>query len=826
MRKHLLIIALLLTAFQLNSQVLGRVTDQDGKPLSTVNIYIENSFKGTTSNDEGRYELELNKTGSYTFIFRYLGYKTEKRSIEITSFPYKLDVQMTEEKLALDEVVISTTENPADRIIRNAISKRKEMLEKIDTYKAKFYSRGLIRIKDAPETIMGQDIGDLGGGLDSTRSGIIYLSETISDIKYRAPNDLSETIQASKISGDDNGFSFNTASDINFVFYRNTIELGNQIISPIADFAFNYYRYKLDGAFYDDKGHLVNKIQVIPKRPNDPIFKGFIYIVEDQWTIYALELDITGEQARIPPAEVITLKQNFSFSQQDDLWVLISQTLDFSYGFFGIKGDGRFTAVYSDYDFDIEFEDRNFGREIVRFEDEANKKDSLYWKIERPVPLTSEERNDYIKKDSIQEIRESKEYLDSVDAVNNRFKLGDLIGGYNYSNTYEDTYFNINSPLFATQFNTVQGFHSKVNIGYRKNFDEFRKYLRIGGAIDYGFSDNRLRATGSITYQFNNISRPVLTLSGGVAATQVNAAEPISPLINSVSSLLFEDNYMKLYDRSYISLRYGQEWFNGLRFNGSVNYERRKALANTTDQVWINQDDDLYTSNHPTQPASDGRELFETHNILKVFAGFDIRFGRKYYSYPGSKFNYDPPQYPKLFVGYEGGFGASQTGFNYSQLKARFWQNFNISNKGEFGYNILAGSFLGADDIAFVDYQHFRGNQTHIGTSGSYLDVFNNLPYYGLSTNGSYLEAHVEHDFKGFILGKIPGLNALGFNLVLGGHALGTEGNKPYFEYTAGLDNIGWGKFRLLRVDYIRSYQNGFRGDAVIFGLKFLNFFN
>lgn len=119
-----------------------------------------------------------------------------------------------------------------------------------------------------------------------------------------------------------------------------------------------------------------------------------------------------------------------------------------------------------------------------------------------------------------------------------------------------------------------------------------------------------------------------------------------------------------------------------------------------------------------------------------------------------------------------------------------------------------------------MDFQHFNGNQTNIG-SGSYLNVFNNLPYYALSTNDSYLEMHAEHDFNGFLLGRVPLLKKLNFNLILGAHALSTPDNKPYQEYTIGLDNIGWGKFRFLRIDYVRSYQSGFQSDAILFGLKF-----
>ena len=55
----------------------------------------------------------------------------------------------------------------------------------------------------------------------------------------------------------------------------------------------------------------------------------------------------------------------------------------------------------------------------------------------------------------------------------------------------------------------------------------------------------------------------------------------------------------------------------------------------------------------------------------------------------------------------------------------------------------------------------------------------------------------------------------------IGFHQLNIPNMKPYQEFTVGFDNIGWGKFRFLRVDYVRSYQNGYQGDGVMFGFKF-----
>ncbi|WP_179315161.1 DUF5686 and carboxypeptidase regulatory-like domain-containing protein [Winogradskyella undariae] len=821
MQKQLLSILLLVFTTLVSAQIKGNITDQNNDPLPFVNILIENTYKGTTSNDDGYYELNISKPKTYTIIFSYLGYKTVKQEVNITKFPYQLDMSLVEESVSLNEVVVDSENDPANDIMRQAIANREANLAKIESFKADFYSRGLLKIVDAPKKIMGQDVGDLGGALDSTRSGIIYLSETISKIQFLNPDKLKEKITASKVSGDSNGFSFNSALDVDYNFYKNTISLGNEIISPIANNAFSYYKYKLEGMFYDDRGNLINKIKVIPKRKNDPVFSGFIYIVEDQWDIYAVELDISGPQAKIPMVDIISLQQSFSYSETNDIWAVISQSMDLKYALLGIKGEGRFTAVYSNYEFNTGLTRKDFTREIVSYEKEANKKDSLFWNAIRPVPLTYEERTDYIKKDSIQTLRESKPYLDSIDAVRNKFKIGNVLG-YTYQNSHKDYSLGFNIPILnAVQFNTVQGYTANANVFYSKNYDDYNRYFRVNGDIQYGFSDDRLRAKGSLIYKFNSVSNSFIMLSGGVSAEQFSPFAPIKPIINSVSTLFFEDNYIKLYDKSFVALNYSEELFNGFRLYAGLSYERRKALFNTTDQTFYNDENDAYTSNNPLNEIAFGIAPFQTHNIIKANVDTRINFGQEYLSYPDAKYNVSNDDYPTLYLGYETGFGATNSDYDFSQIKASLTQGFNVKDKGRLIYNLKAGTFFNAENIAFMDYQHFNGNLTHVSTEGNYTNVFNNLDYYSASTNDTYFEGHIEHDFNGFILGKLPLLNKLNFNLVVGAHLLAKPDFKPYQEYSIGIDNIGWGKWKFLRVDYLRSYQSGFQSDAIVFGLKF-----
>jgi len=821
---RILLLFFIFSSFISHSQIVGKVSDTNGEALSYVNIYLENSYKGTTSNDEGNFELNFSKTGDYRIVFQFLGFKKLVKNLSIDSFPYILNVSLEEELVSLDQVVLSNEgEDPAYRIIRETIAQRKENLAKISEYTADFYSRGLWKAKDVPLKIMGQEVGDLDGALDSTRSGIIYLSETISKISYRKPNDFRERIIASKVSGNDNGFSFNSAQESTFSFYENTLDLNAEIVSPIGVSAMNYYNYELEGIFYEGS-KLINKIKVSPKRTMDRVWSGYVYIVEDDWQLYGIEISTTGQAIQVPFITSLVFKQNFKFDPDYNFWVKISQTIDFGFGFLGLNGDGRFIANYSNYNFNPQFDKKSFTNEVLAFEPEANKKDSLFWKGTRPVPLTDEELTDYIKRDSLQIIRRSKPFLDSLDQKSNTPGLLDPLLGYTFKNSFKKYRIEYTGPLPGIGFSTLQGWNSSAGVSFYNWFDTNQtKWFRAGLNATYGFADDRLRFTGRITRKFNMKDNLRFDLSGGSKLQQFNPEEPISPIINSVATMFFERNYLKAYELNFIRIRYSQEIVNGIEVRATVGFEQRNPLFNETDQVIVAGKGVSYTSNNPLNPTDFSNAAIDKHDIYKSELVARITFGQKYFSNPDMKFNIGNVLYPRLTVTAENGIGSSISNNNYTQLRGRLDQEISLGNKGQFYYNLKGGTFFNSDNISFADFQHFNGNQTRVGTAMNYTNVFNLLPYYQLSTNKSYFEGHLEHDFRGWILGKIPGINQLNFNLIGGAHLLTTETNKPYTEWSVGIDNLGIGKYRLLRLDYVRSYFGGNSTGAVIFGLKFMD---
>ena len=817
--KKITLYTLLLCCFSSFAQITGRITDTKQNPLSFVSVYLDKTVAGTTSNDNGNYELNIKKTGDYSVVFQFLGYKTIKKSVSIASFPFQLDVILEDEKIILDEISISTKDNPANKIIRSAINSKDKNTDKLANYTASFYSRGLSKIKDAPDEILGQGLGDFGGGLDSTRSGIIYLSETISEIAYqKRPKKFKEKITASKRSGKDNGVSFNRAEDVNFNFYDNNVQFATDLVSPISSNAFGYYRFKLEGTFYDKNGKLINKIKVIPKRKNDRVFNGYIYIVEDDWALYGVDVSVTGTQINIPALDTLTLKQDLNYSEENDSWVLISQSITFKVDFFGFKVDGKFSYVYSNYNFTPDFTKNTFSNEVLTFAKEATKKDSLYWNDIRPVPLTREEGKDYILKDSIKVVRKSKKYLDSVDVKRNKLNLLSPITGYTYRNSYKKWSVSFNSPLGSLAYNTVKGWNASTGVRYFKRLNDKGKWINTGVTLNYGVSEKKIRPVFFLTKKWNSLDRPRFSISSGITTPQFNNRNPISRLNNTVYSLVRKENYLKIYEKTFGRIEYSQEVANGFYMSSSLEYANRKPLFNTTDYVTLGRNI-AFLSNNPLDPT-DFTAPFVQHNIASLNIGAKIVFDQKYLSYPDRKFAIDNSKYPSISINYRKNFGAGSSEFNSDLFTANVRQFVSLGNFGNFKYNVRSGIFFQQKDIPFMDYLHANGNQVKLASSNK-MTSFGLLNYYQFSTNDKYAEAHLEHNFKGFLLGKIPLINKLNFHLVTGAKGLFTGERKPYAEYSIGLDNIGVGKWRFLRVDYVKSNFNGTKGDGFLFGITF-----
>ncbi len=825
MRK-ILPLFLFLFYFYTNAQIQGKITDLAGLPLAEVSVFFEDSTVGTSSNEEGRYELNTPKNGSYQIVFQSLGYQSKTIAITITRQSQKLNVELLPEKTELAEIIIRTPPppDPAIAIIKKASRHRNNNANKMQKYTLDFYSKGFIKLVTDREKFLGQRIKDIDPELvaDSLKRNLIYLSETISKISVERPHKMKEEITASKVSGNNKGFSFNSGIAVNFDFYKSEANSLIRLISPLSPIAPSYYNFQLESTFKDLNDHLIYKIAITPKRASEPVIDGYIYIVDQSWAIYAVDAKISGSSINYPMVKTFELQQNFIYNEKTNNWSKSIQSLYFEGKILVFDFSSKFNYIYSNYQEIQDFPTTTFNRELIHFDKDSNKRDSGYWAAIRPIPLTSDEKYNYEYKESILETKSTKTYLDSIDRASNRFSLFKLVKGYEHKNSFNSTKFSYRGLLSTFAFNAVQGFNVTTGVSFSKESNDSEK-SEVGVLLNYGIAENKPRFSAYTSHLFNKVNYNKFSLSGGMTVEQFGQDQaPIKNLINSIGSSWFGQNFARFYQKDFLKIEYEQYAFTGLKVMGSLEYANRKPLFNNVpNSPFVKQK--RFESNNPVDGKNYDDPGFEENNILKFKVGIDIVFDKKVVSYPNKRIYIPSSDYPVLSLKYEKGFSSSLSKYNFDFLSASTTYSRSLLNFGKLYVGFDAGKFFDGNELAFMDYKHFNANQSFVASNTIYDNQFNLLPYYNHSTNTSYVQAHIEHDFKGYILNKIPLINQLRYSIVVGSHHLYVPQEKPYHEVNIGLNNFGFGKFRFFRIDYFRAYQGGFKDQGFVIGVKFLD---
>lgn len=802
MPRILLLFSLLLHYAGLLSQsyVLSGKISGNKEDLPFATIMVKGSTLGTNSNVNGFYTLRL-PAGTYEIIYQYIGYskKTEK---VILSDNKVLDVHLNPDGISLKEIEIKAGEDPAYPIIRKAMAKRKYYQNQLSAYTCMAYIKGLQKIDAVPKNLKGL-IKISGGNVSDTADmkGVVYLSESESKYHFRKPDDEKEIMYSSKVSGDNKSFSFNQLSDMKVNFYNNLVEMGNlsdrPFMSPINENAFLFYKYYLLGTINGD-GKIINKIKVVAKHKADPCFSGIIYIQDSTWRITSVDMILTKD-AKIDFVDTLYIKQLHAPVMGDSIWMPVTLNLGFNFKAFGFKGKGYFNANVKEYDLNPVFPKKFFKNELLKVEDDANKKDSVYWTQHRVVPLTQEEINDYRQKDSLARIRNTDHYKDSVDKKNNRLEFSDLFLGYNYNNTKKQ--FGVALPGIITngvQYNTVEGLNLSYKFSIDKSYEDNRRYS-IFGRSRYGFSNKLWGGELGYFYEFKPEKFSRVGIKVKSIVEQYNQMDPISPIINSLYSLLMNENFMKVFKETGVEANYHTEVSNGVYFSGILRYMQRDPLKNTSDVLLIDDKSKLFTSNDPRHTFTHD-SLFNTNKAFTAEFTFNFHFKQKYYTMPHQKI-VSGSKYPKLSVTYKRAFPIFNTTADYDLLSASVSDRIKLGLIGKFEYRIRGGGFIDTKKLYFMDFKYFLGNQTIFNTN-DYLSSFRLLPYYTFSANKWYAEAHAEHHFQGLLINTLPLIKKLKVQEVMGAHLMSSNLLKYYCELNFGLEKI----FKVLRVDYVLAY--------------------
>ncbi len=124
MKKSFMLLALLMQSFFVFSQhrISGKVTDgSSGDVIPGVNVFIPEMNKGTITDSEGKYSLEVNFTRPQTVEFSFVGYAKEVFTVKESR---SLDVSLTP-SIRLEEIIIrSVRADETTPVTQNTISKK------------------------------------------------------------------------------------------------------------------------------------------------------------------------------------------------------------------------------------------------------------------------------------------------------------------------------------------------------------------------------------------------------------------------------------------------------------------------------------------------------------------------------------------------------------------------------------------------------------------------------------------------------------------------------------------------------------------------------
>jgi hypothetical protein len=784
MKKQLLLIFFLITALQISAQTYrlsGKVTDEKNVIIPFTSVYIRNTTYGTTANEDGEYEFKL-KAGTYQVVYRFVGYVERVEKITISGQDVEHNVKLVNEPFALQaEAGTGNEADPGADIIRKVIAKREFYLNQVNEYSCAVYVKGVQRLTSAPKKLLKNGVAR-ALQVDTNGRGILYQSESLSTYNFQGPDKVKEVMIASKTAGTSTAFSYNKASDLQVNFYKNSLNIEGlstrAFVSPLADNALSFYDYKLLGRSVKS-GRTIDKIQVIPKKQHDAAYRGNVYIVEGDWRIYSVDLYLTKADAYINFVDTLNISQQY-IPITDSVWLPVSVQYDFKGDVFGFKFKGYYLGVYNNYNLKPGFKEGFFDGEIMRINARANQTPENYWSENRPVPLTPLEARDYRKKDSIARIQNTETYLDSLNrSQNSFFTFSNIVFGYQYykRNTRESFYM---YPFFQTIFyNTVEGWGINAKVHYIKGFDNGQSYS-ITPVLRYGFSSKQFNASIAGSYTYDPIHLGTWSARIGSDILDLNNAGTRSLVFNTLSSLLSENNYVKLYRTRFGLVAWQREVSNGVLVNAQLSYADREQLYNTSFNHIKDIPDRQYTANNPlANPPTVESPLFPTNQALTAKASVTFTLHQEYITRPDGRFR-QPAQYPKIRLNYRKGIsGVFGSDVNYDFLSADvFDDHMKIGLAGFSAFKITAGTFLNHKSLYFMDYNHFFGNQGTVFNPT--IGNFHFLPFYTYSTDRAFIEAHYEHNFAGNFLSKIPYIRKLKLEEVVGVNYLAQAKNDTY----------------------------------------------
>ncbi len=844
-----LVFSVILISKNANAQSLnGKIAEQNGTAVPYATVYIKEIKLGTTSNEFGVYEVTL-EPGNYSVVFQSIGYETVEEIVSVGPSATRHNVTMKVKPYQIAAVRITpNSEDPAYGIMRRAIGMAPFYQNQVAAFKAEVYLKGSMKIKKftwivrkmadkdelpkvgvvylseslnnvtftAPDKFK-QEVKYLRSNFPNSDNddpmGFINASfyqpkvgEIILPLAPYAFNHYKFTYEGFNMEGDvvvnkikvtprrkskqlvagylyiaDNFWNLHGLDlTVETLFgtvrmQQNFGEVEKNVWLPVSHY------FEIAGKFMGNEGDVKYTASVKYKEvAENKSLKPPTSFPEVKTAMAEGKREKKSEKTTVdlkPKAAVKAEKRQAKMQELMEKETLTNREMFQLSQLMGKEVKAKDTTTQS-----LEIKSRH---ERIKIDSLARTADSTIWQQIRPVALTAEEiqgmalaPNPKLKSDS------SKARVDSGG------KISRIINGFVSGKVWRTKSERIEFSGILTptefRFNTVDGFVTGLYVVYRKTIAT--GYFEFKPTVAYAFTRKTLMGTFETSLGYAPIRRGLLEVSVGRISTDFNRESGINVLGNSVASLFFRENYMKLYEHRFVEAKNRIDIANGLVFSmGSAYYDRRE-LRNNTDFAFIDNSKRSYTSNMPF--SSIAPELLRDHKAAVV--EFGLSYTPEYfYIKRNTRKIMVRSKYPTFWTKIKMAGPNDHEGFSqFVQLQGGISQTIKSVSGNEFAYSITYGDFLSKKNLFFADFKHFNTQEIPINV-GVFSNSYQLLDYYSHSASSAWATGFIKYESSFLALKYLPLLSNRMWKEDLYASWLYTKGRAPYWEVGYGLTQIG-----------------------------------
>ena len=426
----------------------------------------------------------------------------------------------------------------------------------------------------------------------------------------------------------------------------------------------------------------------------------------------------------------------------------------------------------------LEIEDKT----TVIVEDGATGHDSAYWADVRPIPLTREESASLATAPAAKgklAVRDTSTLSITIgagsrpgsesatDSASNKKStarrfIRDLTGGKKWQLS-KDTFLEFDglADLKSFSYNTVDGFVAGTGINLLVKSGKAGRFT-LAPSARYAFSRERLMWNVTANMLYDPMRAGNIFLRAGSQSDEFSSSG-VNQLVNTVSSLFFRDNMMKLYGSRYLIAGHRSDIANGLTLSVSGMYEIRDTLTNNSsfslfrkNVPWsVNIPDNPYTTG-----AAEGYDYEPpvAHEHLSFSTSLTWTPRQRYRISDGAKIPADS-DYPTFSLSWKHGYNFNNSSSGSYDL---IWGEINRTSRygalNEFRWRVRAGGFLNSENVRLQD-MYFFNTQSSPVLLNFYEDAFYLKPCYSVSAGKAFAEGHIRYTTPTLLLKRLPGLS-------------------------------------------------------------------